>query len=88
MVAAELDSFAAAVHFSLPFSAYLSLCLKGEWSGVRSGNTVVSFWSLSLFWCGIEVWFFVSMSVAVRADTAMFFFLCIIEQFFCSNGLP
>ena len=43
-----------------------------EWNGVRSGKTVVCFWSFSLFWCGIEEWFFVSLSVAVGADIAIF----------------
>ena len=57
-----------------------------KWNGVRSGNTVVYFWSFSLFWCGIEEWFFVSLSVTVGSDTAMFF-LSIIEQCFFSNGL-
>ena len=37
------------------------------------------FWSFSLFWYGFEEWFFVSLSVVVGADTAMFF-LSIIEQ--------
>ena len=43
-----------------------------KWNGVRSGTTVVYFWSFSLFWCRIEVWFTVSLSVAVGA--AMCFF--------------
>ena len=45
----------------------------GERNEVESGNTVVYLWYFSLFWCGIEVWFIVSLSVAVGADTAMFF---------------
>ena len=114
MVAAELDSFAVTVHFSLPFSAhnliqtvaatfllreckafnnflwtvdaffprffFFHICVIGKQHlEERRVNTVVYFWSFSLFWCGIEEWFFVSPSVAVGADTAMFF-LSIIEQ--------
>ena len=63
-----------------------------EWNGVGSGSTVVYLWSFSLFWCGIEVWFIVSLSVAVGADTAMCFssvsFSSVYVFFFFSNGFP
>ena len=65
-----VDAFFQVFYICVIGKQHLEDC---EWNGVRSGNTVVSFWSFSLFWCGIEEWFFVSLSVAVGADTAMFF---------------
>ena len=53
-----------------------------EWNGVRSGNTVVYFWSFSLFWCEIEEWFFVTLSATVGADTAIFFLTVPSSSFF------
>ena len=49
---------------------------------------MVYFWSFILFWCGIEEWFFVSLSVTVGADTAIFSFLSIIEQCFFFEWSP
>ena len=62
-------------HICVMVKQHLEDC---EWSGVESGNTVVCLWSFSLFWCGIEVWFVFSLSVAVGADTAM----CVYFSFF------
>ena len=59
-----------------------------EWNGVRSGNTVVCFWSFSKFWCGIEEWFF-CFAVSPWELIQPCFFLGIIEQFFYfSEGSP
>ena len=63
------------------FQGFFNICEIGkqhledcEWNEVESGNAVVYLWSFSLFGCGIEVWFIVSLNVAVGPDTAMCFF--------------